>query len=191
MTKEQVSNWKDFAIRMANTCYADSDRPPLEWIVKQIEDIFTELADDAVLYTSWDDREPYPVGHKWHGTDRQGIRNGPPYLTDLLSDVVEYLIYVQPWYYGTQEQVEQMEKLRHESMEKYDELVQDIVDDWSSPVYCCIRAGIDVVAEPRMGVIGFTSGDLQRMYPEGFPQWLKDAFSVDVEKLPADELIVL
>lgn len=192
LTKEQVSNWKDFAIRMANTCYADSDRPPSDWIVGEVEEVFTELGDDAALYTSWDDRESYPIGHKWHGTDRQGIRNGPPYLSDLLSEMVEDPIYACYQDYGTKEQIERAEELRDKNlMDEYDNLLSEIIDDWAGQVHCCIRTGIDVVGEPIMGVLGFTAGDLQQMYPEGFPQWLKDAFTVDVEKLPADELIVL
>lgn len=43
---------------------------------------------------------------------------------------------------------------------------------WGNAVSCCIRAGLDVVAEPSMGVLGFTVGDLRRMYPEGLPEWL-------------------
>lgn len=45
-------------------------------------------------------------------------------------------------------------------------------EQWAAPVQCCIRAGLDMASEPSMGVIGFTAGDLRRMYPEGVPAWI-------------------
>lgn len=39
-------------------------------------------------------------------------------------------------------------------------------------IECCIRAGLDMAAEASAGVLGFDVGDLRRMYPEGFPDWL-------------------
>ena len=41
-----------------------------------------------------------------------------------------------------------------------------------SMLHCCIRAGLDIVATPTGGVVGFTKGDLERMYPEGAPDWI-------------------
>ena len=45
-------------------------------------------------------------------------------------------------------------------------------DQWGGPVHCCIRAGLDFASAPSAGVIGFTAGDLRRMYPEGVPDWV-------------------
>ncbi|GAH59039.1 unnamed protein product, partial [marine sediment metagenome] len=44
-----------------------------------------------------------------------------------------------------------------------------------SNIACCIRAGIDVANPDNWGggVIGFTVGDLRKMYPEGIPDWIK------------------
>lgn len=44
-----------------------------------------------------------------------------------------------------------------------------------SPVSCCIRAGLDLAVKPSAGVAGFTAGDIRTMYPEGVPDWVKDA----------------
>lgn len=49
---------------------------------------------------------------------------------------------------------------------------------------CALRAGIDVVCEPSAGVVGYSVGDLRRMYPEGLPQWLVDAFAAEVPGAP-------
>ncbi|NTG07179.1 hypothetical protein [Rhizobium rhizogenes] len=43
---------------------------------------------------------------------------------------------------------------------------------FENQVSCCIRAGLDCASEPSCGVIGFTVGDLRRMYPEGVPDWV-------------------
>ena len=41
-----------------------------------------------------------------------------------------------------------------------------------SPVACCVRAGFDCAVKPSMGVLGFTAGQIRRMYPEGVPDWV-------------------
>lgn len=46
------------------------------------------------------------------------------------------------------------------------------LDQWFGPVSCCLRAGIDFASEPSAGVLGFTAGDIRRMYPEGVPDWV-------------------
>lgn len=45
-------------------------------------------------------------------------------------------------------------------------------EQWGGPVHCCIRAGLDFAAGPSAGVLGFTAGDVRRMYPEGVPEWV-------------------
>ena len=38
---------------------------------------------------------------------------------------------------------------------------------------CCLRAGIDFANDAHGGgVIGFTAGDLRKMWPEGVPPWV-------------------
>jgi len=43
---------------------------------------------------------------------------------------------------------------------------------FENQVSCCIRAGLDVASAPSGGVVGFTVGDLRRMYPDGLPEWV-------------------
>jgi len=43
---------------------------------------------------------------------------------------------------------------------------------FENQVSCCIRAGLDCAGSPSGGVLGFTVGDLRRMYPEGIPDWV-------------------
>lgn len=44
-------------------------------------------------------------------------------------------------------------------------------------VESCVRAGLDVACEPSAGVLGFTVGDLRRMYPRGLPAWIAGWFT--------------
>lgn len=50
---------------------------------------------------------------------------------------------------------------------------------------CCVRAGLDVAVAPSGGVVGFTVGDLKRMYPEGIPAWVSEGYVDDGGK-PVD-----
>lgn len=43
------------------------------------------------------------------------------------------------------------------------------------PVHCCVRAGLDLACNPSAGVAGFTAGNIREMYPDGVPEWVKDA----------------
>ena len=53
-----------------------------------------------------------------------------------------------------------------------DQCYEQWEDQWGSPVSCCIRAGLDTAVAPSGGVVGFTIGDLRKMYPEGVPEWV-------------------
>ena len=45
-------------------------------------------------------------------------------------------------------------------------------DQWLGPIRCCIRAGVDMACGGMIGVLGFTAGDLRKMFPEGVPDWV-------------------
>jgi hypothetical protein len=57
-----------------------------------------------------------------------------------------------------------------------DEEHEDARERWWGPVRCCVRAGLDLASAPSAGVVGFTIGDLRRMYPEGLPVWIAGGF---------------
>jgi hypothetical protein len=43
-------------------------------------------------------------------------------------------------------------------------------------VTCCIRAGFDVAVKPSGGVLGFTVGDVRRMWSGLVPDWVKEGW---------------
>lgn len=52
----------------------------------------------------------------------------------------------------------------------------DCGNKFANQVSCCIRAGLDCASSPSAGVIGFTVGDLRRMYPESLPGWVIEGY---------------
>ena len=55
-------------------------------------------------------------------------------------------------------------------------------------VSCCIRAGLDRASRPSGGVIGFTVGDLRRMYPEGLPDWVISGYEPPITPETPDDM---
>jgi len=60
-------------------------------------------------------------------------------------------------------------------------------DYYTGKFYCqitsCIRAGIDVAVEPSGGVLGFTAGDIRRMFNGKVPNWVKEWFEFDFDTI--------
>ena len=54
-------------------------------------------------------------------------------------------------------------------------------------VGCCLRAACDVACEPSGGVLGWTAGDLRKMWlGRPVPKWVKAYFEVDFDAIPDD-----
>lgn len=52
-------------------------------------------------------------------------------------------------------------------------------------VSCCVRAAMDMATEPSGGVLGFTVGDLRKMWNRStLPKWVTDFFEVDISTAP-------
>lgn len=164
MTNEQYQRWKDFAMRMARTCFRNHRRPNSVWIIEQVDSWFywRDYQGDWVEYTSWD-QDDYPLcdhvnefyeseypNVRCKACQHEDCRKRYPYYenecrfcdTECRCDDVKYLA-------GEQ-----------------------FADQWLGPVRCCLRAGIDFACEPSAGVLGFTAGDVRRMFPEGVPEWV-------------------
>ena len=58
---------------------------------------------------------------------------------------------------------------------------------FENQVSCCIRAGLDRASSPSGGVLGFTVGDLRRMYPEGLPDWVIEGYEPPITNETPDE----
>lgn len=83
-----------------------------------------------------------------------------PYPCDMVAEASQYW---NPFYWNGE-----------------DKPFHQFEEQWEGPVRCCIRAGLDVASSPSAGVVGFTMGDLRRMYPEGLPDWVT-TFIIDPE----------
>lgn len=153
MTEQQFERWQDFALRMARTCYRTARRPSTKWIVQVLQDFFDRLDDvDVSLIVNWDNSS----GHGYCVSDM---------LMELLDD---YAASPGPCRacstgdYGAECCCQKMRALYYEQWG----------EQWGGPAHCCIRAGLDRASAPSAGVVGFTAGDVRRMYPEGVPDWV-------------------
>jgi hypothetical protein len=202
MTQEQYDRWKDFAMRMARTCFPK--HPDAKWIEEAVLDFFDGLPEeDIVCFVDWDNSQPYPEGHKFRrakGTYRCCCRYKDISLMDTPHAPVAdcqacggtgtATHWTRPYCVGSTMQEWEWEYLRRyadmpEKTERRIEIfenagMQNEADDlrrrwedhWSGPVRCCVRAGMDCASSPSAGVMGFTAGDIRRMYPEGVPDWV-------------------
>ncbi len=140
MTELVYERWKDFALRMARTCFRWHRRPTSEWIIEQVELVFNCIdQDDRKSIVNWD-----------HSDD------GEICISDHVTEILGQ--------YGPSERPENEDR-EMLAWEQYDQ-------QWLGPIHCCVRAGLDMASAPSAGVLGFTAGDLRRMYPEGVPDWI-------------------
>lgn len=178
ITTEQYERWKDFALRMARTCFKHRRNPTWRDILAGVEEFFEmlEYNEYQVCVVNWDHCDPYPKGHRYylktyrtscwhcHGTkksdckynceDGQIYDYAKPYCVgDMCSEMSGRW---NPYYWAD---------LSDEEHEKRQE-------QFCEPITCCIRAGLDMAVSPSGGVLGFTAGDLRKMYPEGVPEWV-------------------
>jgi len=154
--------WRDFALRMARTCYATSRRPNVDWLTGVIDDWFSEF-----------DPETIESIVNWDHSDGDGL---------CVSDMMTYFL---AQYRGWPPLCRACSGWKHRDEEcRCEEVEESFYDQWNKqwgdPVECCVRAGLDCAFEQSMGVIGFTAGDLRRMYPEGVPVWITGTDPWDV-----------
>lgn len=201
MTHEQYDRWKDFAVRMARTCFRGHREPDSRWIVEVVEDFFDGLdKHDVPCIVSWDNSAEYPEGSPYRRHEPYGHHWAKPHgvgdmMTEFLDDYRGHAPACDPC-----REYENDEPCRCEDIE--DNYYEQWDDRWGGPVHCCIRAGLDCASAPSAGVLGFTAGDLRMMYPEGVPDWvfppdeqlrywLTDTMNGTFAELPDDAGVVL
>lgn len=69
-----------------------------------------------------------------------------------------------------------LERHRHYRYNERTGYEEPMGNKFENQVSCCIRAGLDRAADPSGGVLGFTVGDLRRMYQDGLPEWVVDGY---------------
>ncbi len=207
MTREQITLWHDFAMRMARTCYATSRRPSMRWIVNRINDFFEGAhADELACIINWEHSTTFPEDSIYYGRastatycgcdgwrNKHGTPNpdcpechgrGVHYALNRGGLACDMLTESLDGHRGYPPQCRACEEDDDDSECRCDDIeynyYEQWADQWESPVHSCVRAGLDMLAN-RAGVLGFTCGDLRRMYPEGVPEWV----------CPADEELMI
>ncbi len=177
VTPEQYEHWKDFASRMASTGFKHRRHPTWKEILANVEWFFSCLpADDLLCIVDWDDSDPYPPESQHH--ERTYVRSCEHCHDSKKSDCPynceegHVYRYAQPYCVGD------MCSESSESWNPYywadlsDEQWEKRQEQFCNPVTCCLRAGLDMAVSSSGGVLGYTAGDLRKMYPEGVPDWV-------------------
>ena len=186
MTQEQFDRWLDFATRMARACYPAKPRskyyPSAAWIEQAVRDFLANVEEgDICTIRSWDHSDPYPEGHRFYKAEIMRPPTGEPWVRrshgPLVCDLMSHFEWDGlcdiPFPKKMLDRLERLEESDADGAgEKTDEIRQDMIDRWYGEVHCCVRAGLDFACEPSAGVMGFTAGDLRKMYPEGVPDWI-------------------
>ena len=175
MTQQQYDRWLDFAVRMARACYPKKPRskyqPSSAWIEAAVAEFIGEIdKDDICTIRSWDDSDPYPEGHTYHGEDRYGHKHRGPCIADMMSTFAWDGFSDIPL---PKRVAKKLDDLSWGCLgEEADAIREKWGGRWYDQVRCCVRAGLDFACDPSGGVLGFTAGDLRKMYPEGVPDWV-------------------
>ncbi len=200
MSPEQFERWRDFAMRMAKTCFRKHRRPNATWIVAVVEDWFDEFDEsDIPCIVNWDHSTAYPAGNPHHGRQswlsycgcngyrpQHGTPNptceechgrGVHYALHRCSSVGDMVSSFLDEYRGYAPSCRACDvyEYRHEECRCEDigyRYYNQWDEQWGGPVCCCIRAGLDIASAPSGGVVGFTAGDVRRMFPGGVPDWV-------------------
>lgn len=198
MTPEQYDRWRDFAERMARMCFTGRRRPDALWVQEQVATFFESIverdSDEARLIIDWDNSDDYDrrehqrsyclcrIGN--NGTPKadceecrgSGLYHRPtsgPLCCDI---VTQWLDNCAPSVGCCRACRQYRYDDGYDGSCRCDELEMIVFEQWNEqwggPVRCCIRAGLDMASAPSAGVIGFTAGDVRRMYPEGVPDWI-------------------
>lgn len=181
MNDDKFNRWHDFSLRMAKTCYRQRKSPSFTWTLATLDQCFEHIKDEGVgCFVSWDNTLPYPENHSCYGSYNEKP-NKPSGLGDWFMEVVEGEVWSTPHDFATTKESDRLDKYNDKgAFDKYDELKEKIVSRVCEPIHCCLRAGLDLVGEQSGGVLGFTVGDLKRMYaPDPIPDWITNKFSED------------
>lgn len=180
MTREQYERWQDFAKRMVNVAVSARRRSPSRAKTLEIIEFFFECRmepyEEWKRVENWDHTEPSEDERsRW-----------PHYCMCVASHMDDIQEYHVPDYWALPE----------------GDRGDEIIEKWMGPARCCVRAGLDMACEPSAGVVGFTAGDIRRMYPDGVPDWvfppgerlhywLSDEINGTFAELPDDAGVVL
>jgi hypothetical protein len=187
IVSEKWSRALDCALRLANAEYAENQQPDLAWIVNEIEYFFEEIQLDFDLIEGWCQTLPYPPGHEDHGNEMNGAMLCPPSPCDILTfDEIWFQLHS----YATEEEVELLDEYDDaDDEEKREDLKEEIVDRWESPVHCCVRAALCMVLDDMPGVAAFTPASIKAAYPEGVPGWIDP--DGKLESIPDDAVLLI
>lgn len=155
---------------MAKTCYRQSKKPSFLWILGALDQTFEYVEEEGVdCFMSWDGVK---LSH-----DGEPVTEA---LCDWIQEVIEYELWSNPYDFATTAEAQKLNRWNNKDrfdVVKYEKVKESIINRACEPVHSCVRAGLDMVTG-NDGVLGFTIGDLKRMYkPDPIPDWIHIQFA--------------
>lgn len=120
-----------------------------------------KIAEEVDAFFSWYDSDSDEVAQI------VGWDNGPSYIGDAVDQHLQHH--------------------RHYSFNARTGQGTELGNRFANQVSCCIRAGLDCASSPSLGVLGFTVGDLRRMYSDGIPGWVVDGYDPPITDATPDD----
>jgi hypothetical protein len=177
MTELQYQRWKNLSLRVAHRGLGLRLKKSRRFVGDFVKDFFRTLDREyfhvnEILPVDWDEKWQHDRNdtyrqieflrdrvENWDHTDshptyrdRYGHSTNGPYICDIVSIRLDEGW--NPHYYGDDRKYEQWDEL------------------WGGRIRCCLRIGIDMAVAPSAGVMGFTAGDIRRMYRGNVPEWM-------------------
>lgn len=183
MKISQYKNWCDFSLRMAEHADFGLRRrgPSRQQIVETVHDVLSHFEDPRAHgpIVDWDSCDPF-----------RGPNGG---YNEIVGDYVASMCDDEmPYFEGLIRQREDDRlfdaRTGDDDEDDEDEPDEEMIErraaaarrQWErqfwSPISCSVRAGLDMATRIGGGVIGFTVGDLRRMYPQGLPRFVTRHF---------------
>lgn len=161
MTPEQFDRWKDFSVRMALHGFPHATAARRKKIEDRVLSFFSwreRDSEETAKIIDWDNTPSYESG-------------GRTYYNPSVGDEVSSFLNDHEHYHYNERTGREVE----------------CGNKFANQVSCCIRAGLDRASSPSAGVVGFTVGDLRRMYPDGLPDWVIEGYEPPITDATPDD----
>lgn len=171
MTPEQAALWKQLSLGLAEG-YPENGRPSRQWIIDHVESWFDCAETWSLENTPW-------------LNEVTGYGDGPAYPCDEVDTFIEE---INP--YGSKWDNEDNPDVCGD-YGYFSKAGNHWHEHWGGCISACIRAALNLVLPESTdgGVIGFTVGDLRRIFPDGIPKNIIASLEADLLNAPADQVL--
>lgn len=147
MNQIQLDRWKQFSLGLAKNAYPTITTRRTERLMAEVEDCIDYVVCNDLSAINDWDRSEYRDGRLYE--DSAGTR-------------------VDDWMWDNRFEREVEDRKGN---------IEVVRGSFGTMIICCVRAGFDVAVAPSGGVLGYTVGDVRRIFDGEVPHWVNDFFS--------------